>query len=146
MVASGLSDRVSVAPERLMAHLGLAFALFGLLLWTAFDAWSGAARQTLPSAWGRRAVLLVGLVYIQILLGALVAGNDAGLIYNDWPLMNGRLIPDDYAAGSVWATNYNDGTLVRIDPKTGNVLKTIPIGAHPRGIAVGQDRVWVTVS
>lgn len=104
MVASGLSDRVSVAPERLMVHLGLAFALFGLLLWTAFDAWSGLARQTLPSPWGRRAAWLLGLIYLQILLGALVAGNDAGLIYNDWPLMNGRLLPDDYWAGSLWGT------------------------------------------
>jgi YVTN family beta-propeller protein len=49
-------------------------------------------------------------------------------------------------AGSVWATNYNDGTLVRIDPNTGDVVKTIQIGEHPRGIAVGKDRVWVTVS
>jgi DNA-binding SARP family transcriptional activator/streptogramin lyase len=49
-------------------------------------------------------------------------------------------------AGSVWATNYNDETLVRIDPRNGSVLKTIDIGAHPRGIAVSKDRVWVTVS
>ncbi|HEY9219116.1 MAG TPA: COX15/CtaA family protein, partial [Phenylobacterium sp.] len=44
MVASGLADRVSVAPERLAVHLGLAFALFGALIWTALDAWTGAAR------------------------------------------------------------------------------------------------------
>ncbi len=104
MVASGLSGRVSVAPERLMTHLGLAFALLALLLWTAFDAWAGAARQTLPSPWGRRAAALVGLIYLQILLGALVAGNDAGLIYNDWPLMNGAFFPDDYAGATLWAT------------------------------------------
>lgn len=104
MVASGLAHRVSVAPERLMIHLGLAFALLGALLWTAFDCWAGAARQTLPSPWGRRAAILIGLVYFQILLGALVAGNDAGLVYNDWPLMNGRLFPDDYFAGGLWAT------------------------------------------
>jgi cytochrome c oxidase assembly protein subunit 15 len=104
MVASGLAGRVSVAPERLMVHLGLAFALLGMLLWTAFDAWAGAARQTLPSPWGRRGAALIGLIYLQILLGALVAGNDAGLIYNDWPLMNGRLVPDDYWAGGLWAT------------------------------------------
>ncbi|MBX3485538.1 COX15/CtaA family protein [Phenylobacterium sp.] len=104
MVASGLSQRVSVAPERLMAHLGLAFALLAALLWTAFDCWAGAARQTLPSPWGRRAAALLGLIFVQILLGALVAGNDAGLVYNDWPLMNGRLVPDDYWNGGLWAT------------------------------------------
>ncbi|WP_091738826.1 COX15/CtaA family protein [Phenylobacterium immobile] len=104
MVASGLSDRVSVAPERLMIHLGLAFALLAALFWTALDAWAGGARQTLPSPWGRRAVIFIGLIYLQILLGALVAGNDAGMVYNDWPLMNGALIPADYAGASLWAT------------------------------------------
>ena len=104
MVASGLSQRVSVAPERLMIHLGLAFALLGALVWTALDAWAGWARQTLPSPWGRRALGLLGLIYLQILLGALVAGNDAGLIYNDWPLMAGALVPHDYAGKDLWAT------------------------------------------
>ena len=105
MVASGLSERVSVAPERLMIHLGRAFALLGALVWTALDAWAGWARQTLPSPWGSRALGLTGLIYLQVLLGALVAGNHAGLVYNDWPLFNGDLIPDDYSAGhSLWAT------------------------------------------
>jgi len=104
MVASGLSERVYVAPERLMVHLGLAFALLAALVWTALDAWGGWARQTLPSPWGRRALWLVGLIYVQVLLGALVAGNHAGLVYNDWPLMNGRLIPEGYTGGGFWAT------------------------------------------
>jgi cytochrome c oxidase assembly protein subunit 15 len=104
MVASGLVHRVSVAPERLMVHLGLAFALFAALIWTALDAWAGGARQTLPSPWGRRSVLLIGLIYLQILLGALVAGNDAGFLYNDWPFMNGRLFPEDYAGAGFWTT------------------------------------------
>lgn len=104
MVASGLSERVSVAPERLMIHLGLAFALLAALIWTALDAWAGGARQTLPSPWGRRAAWLMALIYFQILLGALVAGNDAGLVYNDFPLMGGRLVPEDYAATTLWGT------------------------------------------
>jgi len=104
MVASGLQARIYVAPERLMIHLGLAFALLGALVWTALDAWSGWARQTLPSPWGRRALWLAGFIYLQVLLGALVAGNHAGLVYNDWPLMNGRLLPDHYAGASLWAT------------------------------------------
>jgi cytochrome c oxidase assembly protein subunit 15 len=104
MVASGLSERLYVAPERLAIHLGLAFALLGALIWTALDAWAGQARQTLPSPWGRRGLWLTGLIYIQVLLGALVAGNHAGLIYNDWPLMNGRFFPADYAGPGIWAT------------------------------------------
>jgi len=104
MVASGLSERVSVAPERLTLHLGIAFALLGALVWTAIEAWSGQARQTLPSPWGGWATGMVALIYAQILLGALVAGNQAGLIYNDWPLFNGALLPDDYAGAGLWAT------------------------------------------
>jgi heme a synthase len=104
MVASGLENRVYVAPERLMIHLGIAFALLGALIWTALDAWAGGARQTLPSPWGGWALWLVGLIYGQILLGALVAGNHAGLVYNDWPLFAGHLLPPDYAGAGLWAT------------------------------------------
>jgi cytochrome c oxidase assembly protein subunit 15 len=104
MVASGLVHRLYVAPERLMIHLGLAFALLGALVWTALDAWAGGARQTLPSPWGRRGLWLTGLIFFQVLLGALVAGNHAGLIYNDWPLMNGSFFPADYAGPGFWAT------------------------------------------
>jgi heme a synthase len=104
MVASGLANRVYVAPERLMLHLGIAFALLGALIWTALDALAGQARQTLPSPWGGRALWIVGLIYLQILLGALVAGNQAGLVYNDWPLFAGHLLPADYAGPSLWAT------------------------------------------
>jgi cytochrome c oxidase assembly protein subunit 15 len=104
MVASGLEARVYVAPERLAAHLGLAFALLCALVWTALDAWAGWARQTLPSPWGGRALWLVALIFVQVLLGALVAGNQAGLVYNDWPLFNGHLLPADYVGDGLWAT------------------------------------------
>jgi YVTN family beta-propeller protein len=49
-------------------------------------------------------------------------------------------------AGSVWVTNYQAGTLVRVDPTTLDVIATIKIGSHPYGITVGAGRVWVTVS
>jgi cytochrome c oxidase assembly protein subunit 15 len=104
MVASGLSVRVSVAPERLMLHLGIAFALLAALVWTAMEAWAGSARKTLPSPWGGRSLGLATLIYAQILLGALVAGNQAGLVYNDWPLFAGHLLPTDYAGQGLWAT------------------------------------------
>ena len=96
MVASGLSGRVDVAPERLMIHLGLALAVFCLLIWTGLEAWYGAGRPLAESRWRWGAACLAALVFVQILLGGLVAGNNAGLIYNDWPLMNGRFFPSDY--------------------------------------------------
>jgi heme a synthase len=104
MVSSGLSERVSVAPERLMTHLGLALALFVVLIWTALDAWNGSPRVEERSSWRGWALAFLGAVFFQSLLGALVAGNDAGLVYNDWPLMNGRLFPADYFGKGVWGT------------------------------------------
>lgn len=49
-------------------------------------------------------------------------------------------------AGSVWVASYDAGTVVRVDPRSGDVIKTIRVGGHPSGIAVGAGRVWVTVS
>lgn len=103
MVSSGLSERVSVAPERLTTHLGLALLLFCALIWTALEAWTGQGRTANRSRWPVAAAGLAVFVYIQSIMGALVAGNDAGLVYNDWPLMNGELFPKDYfAAEGFW--------------------------------------------
>ena len=96
MVQSGLEHRVSVAPERLATHLGLALILFCALIWTAMEAWSGQprARGRATGALARsRRCCSSALVFFQCLLGALVAGNQAGLIDNDWPLMNGYAVP-----------------------------------------------------
>jgi YVTN family beta-propeller protein len=49
-------------------------------------------------------------------------------------------------SGSVWVTNYEEGTLVRVDPNSLDVIAKIKIGSHPYGITVGAGRVWVTVS
>ncbi len=107
MVQSGLESRVSVAPERLATHLGLALILYCALIWTAMEAWSGQGRQRAAhtGAWPLAAMAFLALVFFQCLLGALVAGNHAGLIDNDWPLMNGDFFPSDYVkAGGLWAT------------------------------------------
>lgn len=104
MVSSGLADRVSVAPERLMVHLGLALILFGALIWCGLEAWYGQGREDAYGPWARGGVGLMALLFIQSMLGALVAANDAGRVYNDWPLMGGRLIPEGYWAGDLWQT------------------------------------------
>ena len=135
MVASGLSERVTVAPERLAIHLGLAFALLGALVWTALDAWSGAPRQTVPSPWNRGAWGLIGLIFLQILLGALVAGNDAGLVYNDWPLMNGALFPQDYGGQGLWGTLAHSQAAVQFNHRMVAYLLTV----------VGLVTAWVAL-
>ena len=92
MVASGLAGRVSVSPYRLAFHLTLACVIYGALVWTAQ---SLARRPRIDVARGVRAgaLALVILVLMQIYAGALVAGLDAGLSYNTWPLIDGGLVP-----------------------------------------------------
>lgn len=103
MVMSGLADRVDVSQYRLAAHLGLAMLIYGALFWTALDYLQATwGVRSPPSdrgrfAWGTAALGL--LVFIQILLGAFVAGLNAGFIYNTWPLMDGALIPSGLASG-----------------------------------------------
>src|SRR5471032_2112594 len=99
MVASGLEARVSVAPERLAIHLGLALVVFCLLIWTGLEAWFGDGRSFPSESWRWTAPTLAALVFLQILLGGLVAGDRAGLVYNDWPLMSGHLFPQHYLGG-----------------------------------------------
>ncbi len=93
MVASGLSGRVSVSQYRLALHLTFACAIFAFILWTAQRLRPRAAIEA-PARIRTTAALLLVLVLAQIYLGALVAGLRAGAIYNTWPLIDGRLIPD----------------------------------------------------
>ncbi len=98
MVASGLSDRLDVSQYRLATHLGMAFVILGLSIWFSLEARHGPPPLRRGRLAGATAGLL-GLVFVQIILGAFVAGLDAGRIYNTWPLMNGDLIPDGYLGG-----------------------------------------------
>lgn len=106
MVKSGLEGRVLVAPERLATHLGLALILLGALIWTGLEAGAGEATepQRRWDGWRVAAGLFAAGVYLQCLLGALIAGNQAGLLNADWPLMSGRLFPTDYWQGGLWST------------------------------------------
>ena len=93
MVKSGLVDMPWVSPYRLAFHLGLAVIIFCGLLHVAYTSQPGLERGRKHPMF-RLSLLTTSLVFLQILLGALVAGLDAGLTYNTWPLMDGALIPD----------------------------------------------------
>ena len=122
MVASGLEGRVTVAPERLTVHLGLALAVFCLLVWTGLESWNGQGRPVIRRRWPTFAGLLAGVVFLQILLGGLVAGNQAGLVYNDWPLMNGHVLPQDYWQGGLWHTALHSQGAVQLHHRIGAYL------------------------
>ena len=106
MVASGFAERTDVSQYRLVAHLLLACAVYVYTL-------AIALRLLAPvDDGGRRAgALRLGLIALVILLivtiasGGFVAGLNAGFIYNTFPLMDGRLVPEDYGALSPWSAN-----------------------------------------
>lgn len=109
MVKSGLVDRIDVSQYRLALHLLIAFAILGLLIWLALDLVpdnQSPRLQTVSLMQRRLAVLLVALVFVQSGLGALVAGLKAGLTYNTWPLMDGKLIPSGLGSISPWYLNF----------------------------------------
>jgi cytochrome c oxidase assembly protein subunit 15 len=92
MVASGLAGRIDVSQYRLAAHLTLACVIYAAIVWTLQRLTPGIVVEV--SARIRAStIILLGLILAQIYLGGLVAGLHAGLIYNTWPLMDGRLLP-----------------------------------------------------
>jgi cytochrome c oxidase assembly protein subunit 15 len=93
MVKSGLTERVDVSQYRLAMHLGLALIIFAVSVWLALGYWRGRHRVAMSGPRVAMAGAIVALIISQSLLGALVAGIDAGKTYTDWPFMDGELIP-----------------------------------------------------
>ena len=122
MVASGLVHRVSVAPERLAIHLSLALLIFCGAIWTGLEAWFGPGRPSNLRGWSLAGTALAAGVFLQIMLGGLVAGNHAGLVFNDWPLMAGRLFPADYGEGRGLAALLHSQAAVQFNHRIGAYL------------------------
>jgi cytochrome c oxidase assembly protein subunit 15 len=116
MVTSGFEVRTSVSQYRLAIHLGAALLLLVAILWIALEYLRGAPEK----GDAKRGIAFVALVYVQMLLGALVAGLHAGLIYNSWPDMNGRVLPEDAFFSAPWWINFfeNPG-LAQFDHRIG---------------------------
>jgi heme a synthase len=110
MVMSGLEGRTEVSPYRLSAHLLFALFLFAALIWTALDLRrlarhpdAGPARLT---SWG---AVALAVLFVQLLLGAWVAGFRAGYVSNSWPDMNGHFLPQgvDWSRGPGFALTHD---------------------------------------
>ncbi len=110
MVQSGLVNRTDVSHFRLSAHLLTALFILAGLVWTALD-----LRQLAKTGEHRLARLtalsigVIAILFVQLLLGAWVAGLDAGYIASDWPLMQGQLFPAgiDTARGTGFALTHD---------------------------------------
>ena len=112
MVSSGLDGQVvDVFSYRLAIHLTMAFLILALIFWAILFHSENSAKIFESRRYRNKfsVNVLAGLgvlCYVQLALGALVAGIDAGRAYNDWPLMNGKWIPVDLFEYEPFITNF----------------------------------------
>ncbi|MBV7258605.1 COX15/CtaA family protein [Erythrobacter crassostreae] len=110
MVRSGLvGDMTDVSHFRLSLHLLTALLLLACLVWTARDMRRLLIDPALPPVRMAGGSIVVALIlFIQLLLGAWVAGLNAGHAAYDWPLMNGRVVPEiDFQSGFLWTLTHD---------------------------------------
>ncbi len=110
MVMSGLENRTEVSPYRLSAHLLFALFLMGALIWTALDLRRLSSRaDARPARLTSWSALAFGILFIQLVLGAWVAGFRAGYVSNSWPLMNDHFVPEgiDWSRGVGFAMTHD---------------------------------------
>jgi len=106
MVMSGLEGRTEVSPYRLSAHLLFALFLFGALIWTALDLRSEGSRSSRVTRWS---LFALAALFVQLMLGAWVAGFRAGYVSSTWPDMDGRFVPQgiDWSNGVGFALTHD---------------------------------------
>ncbi|WP_438424625.1 COX15/CtaA family protein [Aquimarina macrocephali] len=110
MVKSGLIDRPDVSHYRLAMHLTAAFITFAYTFWVALDL-IYPTQKTVNLKFRNLIRWALSILILQIIYGAFVAGLDAGLLHNHWPLMNdGALIHESvYIEQSPFAKNFVEG-------------------------------------
>jgi cytochrome c oxidase assembly protein subunit 15 len=131
MVASGLEPGMTaVAPVKLTLHLTLACLFFAALIILIArlgrEDGDNATSGVRVGAW-----VMTGAIFVQIALGGLVAGHDAGLTYNTWPLMDGDFIPDGLVALSPFWMNLVDNIMtIQFNHRIGAYGLAVLIGLH----------------
>jgi len=106
MVASGLIERPWVNAYKLSIHLGIAFCVFSYLLWTTMKYQAGSISPRLVTAENARyrniLVVFIIILCFQIVLGGIISGMKAAVLYPSWPSMNGIYLPDVLFDMSQW--------------------------------------------
>lgn len=143
MVQSGLEpSRVAVSQYRLAVHLGMAMVLFGYILWTGLEA-AGARRTTVMAEklkpW---TIAFAALVLFQILLGALMAGLQAGHAFSDWPAYGGLWVPFGlYDLNPRWANHFENPIMVHFQHRmTGYAVAAMAVGLYVAAKRMGADK------
>jgi len=113
MVKSGLDKNLDVSHYRLAIHLSVALIILSLSLWFFFDI-NNIEKLNIKLPFKLSTAILV-LIALQIILGALLAGLNGGLIYNTWPDMNGYFLPNDTALNDYFKlTVLNNPSIIQL--------------------------------
>lgn len=144
MVTSGLTGRLDVAPYRLATHLAVAFAIFAFSLALALDCFGWPRRPSRLGAGRTTAWVLLGALYVQIVLGAFLAGSRAGGAFTDWPTIGGEWFPSTYRAiEPLWRNLTENPAAVQFNHRTtGYVVGLLALAvaglAAVRGLGAGR--------
>ena len=113
MVKSGLSENPYVSPYRLTFHLLNALIIFSILLWIAMDYKYSLKTNFLSKPFSQDFLVFfsIVLVFITIGTGGFMAGTNSGQSFNTFPLMNGKIIPDDYFLEGLGIFNIFENTV-----------------------------------
>ncbi|MDH5556575.1 MAG: COX15/CtaA family protein [Alphaproteobacteria bacterium] len=132
MVKSGFVDRDDVSQYRLTVHLGVAIVILGYLLWLALGLLQRAeSRGKAPVSLRKLSQAVAGVAFVTILSGGMVAGINAGVIHNTWPLMDGGLLPGDFDALSpFWLNFFESHAAVQFDHRMLAYLTAIVAGIY----------------
>jgi heme a synthase len=155
MVASGLSQRVEVSQYRLATHLVLALFIFAAIVWTL-----RRLTKRPPSATSSRlkitSVAMVVLTFVQLYLGALVAGLRAGKIYNTWPDIDGAFVPPAarlFFEAPWWRNLFDNALTVQFEHRMGAyllfalaVLHAFDVVRSRAGAAAINGALWLVAA
>ncbi len=113
MVKSGLSENPYVSPYRLTFHLLNALIIFSILLWIAMDYKSSTKINFISKPFTSDFYIFISiiLIFITIASGGFMAGTNSGQSFNTFPLMNGKIIPDDYLIEDLGLYNFFENTV-----------------------------------
>jgi cytochrome c oxidase assembly protein subunit 15 len=129
MVMSGLVDIPRVSHYRLAAHLSLALVILSYLFWIILDLHK-TRRFQVPSAFKTMSVLVLCLVSLQIVYGAFTAGLRAGLGYNTFPLMEGKLLAEAATMMSpMWLNFFENGAMIQFVHRWVGTLLLVVVAA-----------------
>jgi cytochrome c oxidase assembly protein subunit 15 len=144
MVASGLVDRPSVSHYRLAAHLLLAVALYSYTVWLILELGDPAPRRDDPRT-RRKASALIGLLFVVMTFGALMAGLRAGTSHNTFPTMSGYWVPPGMFDLQPWWINvFENGTTIQFIHRW--LAKLLVLGVLALLIRARRVEIWVAAA